>query len=134
LPFRIEVTAFARYALTGITVAWLGTFVHLASPIVNIVARSLVIISLYGSILWLADARVRVWLSGALEIAEGMWKRRPASQQSVAAVATAGEGTTPIPVTEPNVIPAQSNPVISSNALLAADPEMGSRRKSVPCI
>jgi O-antigen/teichoic acid export membrane protein len=136
LPFKIEVTAFMRYALTGITVAWLGTFVHLASPILNIVARSLVIISLYGSILWLTDARVRVWSRRAFEIAQGMWQRQPALQESVAVTgaAVSMEDSNVIPTNDSDVIPTNSEPIISSNALMAAGPEIGSPRKTSPCI
>jgi peptidoglycan biosynthesis protein MviN/MurJ (putative lipid II flippase) len=144
LPFKIEVTAFIRYALIGIAVAWLGTFVHLASPILNILARFLIIISLYGSVLWLTDARVRVWSRRAFEIAQGMWQRQPASQSSVpatgAAVANYDGNVIPthdsnvIPTHDGNAIPTNGKPAISGNALMAAGPEIGSPRKIAPCI
>jgi len=137
LPFKIEVTAFIRYALIGITVAWLGTFVHLASPILNILARSLIIISLYGLVLWLTDRQVRVWSQRAIEIAQGMWQRQPASQESVlvtGATVLNDDSNVILPTRNGDVIPTDGKPVVSSNALMVAGPEIGPSRKTVPCI
>lgn len=88
LPFKLEVMALVRYVLVGICVTWLGTFVHVASPMLNVLARGLFIISLYALVLWMIDPRLRMWLRQARDLAKRMWQRRTESREAGAAIAS----------------------------------------------
>jgi O-antigen/teichoic acid export membrane protein len=116
LPFKIEVLAFVRYVATGICVTWVGTYVHLASPILNMLARGLFITSMYALILWVIDPRVRVWAHRAYEIGRGMWQRRSESHPVV-----------------PEIVNAAPEQPTVSNAP-AFNPDIDGRRETVQCI
>jgi hypothetical protein len=93
-----------------------GTYVHLASPILNMLARGLFITSMYALILWVIDPRVRVWAHRAYEIGRGMWQRRSESHPVV-----------------PEIVNAAPEQPTVSNAP-AFNPDIDGRRETVQCI
>jgi O-antigen/teichoic acid export membrane protein len=117
LPFKIEAFAFFRYVVIGICVTWMGTLVHVASPVLNALARGLFIMSSYALILWLSDARVRTWTRQARIVAQGMWQRRHEAHKSESASVSA---------------PAENKAEISN--AVPAQPDVNGSRETVSCI
>ncbi len=122
LPFKIEVVALVRYSLTGILVSWLGTFVHMASPVLNVVARGAFILALYTLILWGIDSRVRVWMRQAHGIVIGKLQGQPASRNPESPEQSAAK-----------VSAVSSQSPITDNAL-PANPDIDHGRGTAPCI
>jgi O-antigen/teichoic acid export membrane protein len=117
LPFKIETIALARYVAIGICVTWLGTLVHMASPVLKALSRGLFIMSSYALILWLTDARVRTWTRQARALAQGMWQGRKKTLEPGTASASAPSGDT-----------VKVDPVLSEN------PDLNGSRETVSCI
>jgi hypothetical protein len=143
LPFKIEAVAFMRYVATGTCVTWLGTLVHMASPILNIMARGLFISALYALVLWLIDKRVRNWMRGAYEIGQGVLQRAGSRKKDSPSLGlpTADLSAPELPSKEPakalssveqtgTVTGAAGQPVLNK---LSANPDIDSRRETVQC-
>jgi O-antigen/teichoic acid export membrane protein len=76
LPFKLELVAFARYAITGVAVAWLATQIQIESPLLSAVAKASFTVVLYTGVLCIIDARVRKLVSKAGTMASA-WIREP---------------------------------------------------------
>ena len=123
LPFKIEVIALVRYSLTGFLVSWLGTFVHVVSPVLNVVARGGFILALYTLILWGIDSRVRVWMRQVHAIVMGRVQRQAASRQPES------------PEQNAAMVSAVSSPSPITGNALPANPDIDRSRGTVmPCI
>ncbi len=132
LPFKIEVLAFMRYVATGICVTWLGTFVHVASPILNILARGLFIMSLYALVLWAIDSRVRMWMRRAYEIGRGMLQRA-GSRKPDLRKEDSPQAHSPMPTEAiATVSSVAGQPLITNNAL-PANPDIEGGRETAQC-
>jgi hypothetical protein len=65
LPYKIELAAFARYAIVGGATSWLVTQLPIESPLLSAVARGSLILVLYAGVLFAIDGRVRALLTDA---------------------------------------------------------------------
>jgi O-antigen/teichoic acid export membrane protein len=65
LPYKIELAAFARYAVVGGAASWLVTQLPIETPLLSAVAKGTFILVLYAGVLFAIDARVRTLLTSA---------------------------------------------------------------------
>jgi O-antigen/teichoic acid export membrane protein len=63
LPYKIELAAFARYAIVGGVTSWLVTQLPIETPLLSAVAKGSLILVLYAGVLFAIDGRVRALLT-----------------------------------------------------------------------
>jgi O-antigen/teichoic acid export membrane protein len=76
LPFKLELAAFARYAITGAAVAWLATQIQIESPLLSAIAKASFTVVLYTGVLCVIDARVRKLVGNVVALVTA-WAREP---------------------------------------------------------
>jgi O-antigen/teichoic acid export membrane protein len=97
LPFKLELGAFVRYAITGAAVAWLATQIRIESPLLSAIAKASFTVVLYTGVLCVVDARVRNLVSKAAALATE-WVRGPRQTvvETMPAVAEEKNGCEPV--------------------------------------
>jgi O-antigen/teichoic acid export membrane protein len=86
LPFRIEWMALARYLTIGLAASWVASRLPVESPIPSALLKGIVIVTLYGSALWVIDARVRELFGQVISlITQSLRGRREAAGEPLTA-------------------------------------------------
>ncbi len=71
LPYKLELAAFARYAIVGGVASWLIAQVPIESPLLSAIAKASLILIVYAAVLFAIDARVRSLLTKAWTLISG---------------------------------------------------------------
>jgi O-antigen/teichoic acid export membrane protein len=74
LPYKLELSAFARYAVVGAAVAWLVAQFPVETPLLSAVVKASLFLVLYAGILFAVDRHVRVLLTKVWSLVTG-WLR-----------------------------------------------------------
>jgi O-antigen/teichoic acid export membrane protein len=77
LPYKLELVAFARYAIVGAAAAWLVAQLPVETPLVSAVVKGSLILALYTVVLFAIDKRVREFLSNIWTALTGQPSRQP---------------------------------------------------------